>query len=274
MITFDDFLKSRLAALQDQDLHRSLRRIDSPQGPRIQIDGREFLNFSSNDYLGMANDSRLKAAAIEAIERYGVGAGASRLISGSQGSHHQLEEALAAFKKTAAALVFSTGYVTAVGTVCALLGAGDVIILDKLVHAGIVDAARLSGAKLRVFSHNDLDELQEILKWAGRRRGNGSDSSKVLIVTESVFSMDGDFAPLAEIVRLKEKYGAWLMVDEAHATGLYGPRGAGCVAQSGLENRFEIQMGTLGKAFGAAGGYICGTRGLVDFLINRARSFI
>ena len=273
MTEFDDFLKRELLALEDEDLLRSLRCIDSPQGTRIQIDGRELLNFSSNDYLGLANDSRLKAAASEAIEKFGVGAGASRLISGSLGPHHELEESLAAFKKTEAALVFSTGYVTAIGTLCALLGTGDAIILDKLVHASIVDAARLSGAKMRVFSHNDLNDLEDILKWAANRRANDS-QAKVLIVTESVFSMDGDLAPLAEVVRLKEKYGAWLMIDEAHATGLYGRQGAGCVAESGLENRVEIQMGTLGKAFGAAGGYICGSRTLIDFLINRARSFI
>lgn len=273
MTAFEDFLQTELLALDDQNLRRSLRLVDSPQGARIRIDGRQFLNFSSNDYLGLANDPRLKAAAIEAIEKYGVGAGASRLISGSLSPHHELEKVLAAFKKAEAALVFSTGYATAIGTICALIGKDGIIIVDKLVHASIVDAARLSGAKMRVFGHNDLDELEDILKWARRRRTSRADC-KVLIVTESVFSMDGDFAPLAEITELKEKYGAWLMVDEAHATGLYGSRGAGRVTEAGLANRVEIQMGTLGKAFGAAGGYVCGSRSLIEYFMNRARSFI
>src|SRR5437660_6423576 len=173
MTAFEDFLQAELLALHHADLHRSLRRIDSPQGTRIRIDGGEFLNFSSNDYLGLANDPRLKAAAIEAIEKYGAGAGSSRLICGSLLPHHELEEALAAFKKAQAALVFSSGYATAIGTICALIGKDDVIILDRLVHASIVDAARLSGAKMRVFGHNDLDELQDILRWAAGPRTHG-----------------------------------------------------------------------------------------------------
>jgi 8-amino-7-oxononanoate synthase len=218
----------------------------------------------------LANHELLKEAAIEAVEKFGAGAGASRLICGSLVPFHELEEALAGFKKTEAALIFSSGYAAAIGTICAVLGKNDIIILDKLVHACIVDAARLCGAKIRVYAHNDLDDLQEILKSAGEKKSQ----SKILIVTESVFSMDGDAAPLREIVALKEKYGAWLMVDEAHATGLYGKNRRGLAEELGVDNQIEIQMTTLGKALGAGGGGICGSRVLIDFLVNRARSFI
>jgi 8-amino-7-oxononanoate synthase len=273
---FDSELQQRLDSLRGQNLFRELRRVDSPQSPRIKIGDKTFLNFSSNDYLGLANDPVLKDAAIRAIEKFGVGAGASRLICGSIAPFHELEETLAAFKKTEAALTFSTGYAAAVGTICALIGKDDMIILDKLVHASIVDAARLSGAKLRVFDHNNLNDLEKILKWADKnsKAESGKRKAEILVVTESIFSMDGDRAPLREIVALKEKYGAWLMLDEAHATGLYGKNRRGLAEELGVSGQIEIQMGTLGKALGASGGYICGSRALVDFLVNRARSFI
>jgi 8-amino-7-oxononanoate synthase len=256
-------------------LFRELRRVDSAPGPRIEIGGKHFLNFSSNDYLGLANHPALKEAAVRAVEKFGAGAGASRLICGSLAPFHELEAALADFKKTEAALTFSTGYATAIGTICALLGKDDIIILDKLVHACIVDAAKLSGAKMRVFDHNDLNDLEDKLKWAVSGSRHPSPVTRhVLIVTESIFSMDGDCAPLREIVALKEKYGAWLMVDEAHATGIIGQNGRGLASELGVSGQIEIQMGTLGKALGASGGYICGSRALIDFLINRARSFI
>jgi 8-amino-7-oxononanoate synthase len=271
MSSFNDELKFRLAALHGQNLFRELRRVDSAQGPRIEIGGTIFLNFSSNDYLGLANHPALKAAAVKAVENFGAGAGASRLICGSLAPFHELEEALAAFKKTEAALTFSTGFAAALGTITALVGKDDIIILDKLVHACIVDAAKLSGAKLRVFDHNDLNDLEDKLKWARKNIPHGT---HVLIVTESIFSMDGDAAPLREIVALKEKFSAWLMVDEAHATGIIGQNGRGLAYELGVGGQIEIQMGTLGKALGASGGYICGSRALVDFLVNRARSFI
>jgi 8-amino-7-oxononanoate synthase len=230
------------------------------------------INFASNDYLGLANEPELKTAAIEAVQRYGAGAGASRLVC-SLAPHEELDEAIAVFKGTEAALSFSTGYATATGTICALLGKEDVIIVDKLVHACIVDAARLCGAKLRIFDHNDLDDLQRALEWANCREVS-TKQSRTLIVTESVFSMDGDCSPLKEIVELKEKYGAWLMADEAHATGLYGPKGRGVAEALGVSERIEVQMGTLGKALGSSGGYICGSRVLVDYLVNRARTLI
>ncbi len=277
MLSFDAELNRRLADLRDQGLFRELRRVDSPQGACIEISGQTLLNFSSNDYLGLTNEPRLKNAAIKAVEKFGAGSGASRLICGSLPPHHELEETLAHFKGTGSALSFSSGYATAVGTICALVAKDDIVILDKLVHACIVDAARLSGAKIRVFAHNDLNDLEDKLKWAEKIQNPKSkvqNAAHALIVTESIFSMDGDAAPLREIVALKEKYGAWLMVDEAHATGLYGKNRRGLAEELGVGDRIEIQMGTLGKALGASGGYICGSRPLIDFLVNRARSFI
>lgn len=267
-MSFDQELTARLDALQAQGLRRELRRVDSPPGPRLVLGGRTLLNFASNDYLGLAGHPALQAAAVRAVEEFGAGSGASRLICGSLAPHHELEEALAEFKGSEAALSFSSGYAAAVGTLGALLGKGDVVILDKLVHACIVDGARLSGATIRVCRHNDLDHLEAHLRWAVGRGGH------TLVVTESVFSMDGDRAPLREIVELKDRHGAWLMVDEAHATGLFGPRRRGVAEELGVGERVEVQMGTLGKALGAAGGYIAGSRTLVDYLINRARSFI
>ena len=280
MTDFDQELDRRLEAIRSQGLWRELRRVDSAQGARVSLGGREFVNFSSNDYLGLANHPALGEAAAQALQRFGCGSGASRLICGSLAPHHELEEALAAFKGTEAALSFSSGYATAVGTITALCGRDDIIVLDKLVHACIVDAARLSGAKLRVFAHNDLADLEEILRWAHETRNARLDAQSpacrpgILVVTESIFSMDGDPAPLRELVALKERHDAWLMVDEAHATGLFGRRRRGLAEELGVADRIEIQMGTLGKALGAAGGYVCGSRRLIEFLVNRARSFI
>lgn len=272
MKPFDEDLAGRLEELRKQNLLRELRRVDSPPGPRLQIGGKSLLNFSSNDYLGLANHPALKEAAAQAIATFGAGSGASRLVCGSLAPFHELEEALARFKNTEATLVFSTGFAAALGAITALMERDDIIILDKLIHACLVDAAKLSGAKIRVFAHNDLQDLEKKLKWAEAHSRHPA--GRVLVVTESVFSMDGDAAPLREIVALKEKYGAWLMVDEAHAAGIFGPRGAGLIEESGLAGRVEIQMSTLGKALGAGGGAICGSRYLIDFLVNRARSFI
>jgi 8-amino-7-oxononanoate synthase len=275
MTGFTDELTARLAALRREGLLRELRRVESPQGPRLQIGGEWLLNFSSNDYLGLAGHPALREAARRAVDRFGAGCGASRLICGSLAPLHELEEALAAFKQTEAALTFATGYAAATGTLGALLGRNDIVILDKLVHASLVDAARLSGATLRVFAHNDLSELADRLQWAdAKRAATTTHKPQILIVTESVFSMDGDAAPLREIVALKEKHGAWLMVDEAHGTGLYGVQQRGLAEELGVSGRIEIQMGTLGKALGASGGFICGSRVLVDYLVNRARSFM
>jgi 8-amino-7-oxononanoate synthase len=274
MNAFEKHLDERLAEIRESDLYRKVRKIDSAQSAQVEIDGRTVLNFSSNDYLGLANHPTLKAAAIQAVDKFGAGAGASRLICGSLGPHHELEEALANFKKTEAALTFASGYAAAMGAICSLIGREDIIVIDKLVHSSIVDAAKLSGAKLRVFTHNDLNDLEKILKWAELNSRNTQHATRILIVTESIFSMDGDHAPLRQMVELKEKYGAWLMVDEAHATGLYGANRRGLAEELGISEQIEIQMGTLGKALGAAGGYICGSRKLIDYLVNRARTFI
>ncbi len=265
---FEEQIGDDLEAIREAGLWRELRQIESAQSTRIKLGGREVINFSSNDYLGLAGHPALGQAAREAIEQFGVGSGASRLICGSLQPHHELESALAKWQGTEAALVFSTGFAAAQGVLTSLLGRGDVVILDKKSHASTIDAAKLSGATMRVFRHNDLENLEKLLQWAADRGG------RVLVATESVFSMDGDHAPLAGIVELKERYGAWLMLDEAHAVGLYGPLGQGLAAVAGLSERIEIRMGTLGKAVGAAGGFICGSRQLVDLLVNKARSFI
>ena len=262
------YLREELAGIDSAGLRRRLRQLDSAQGVRINLEGRELLNFSSNDYLGLANDPILKRAASKAIEEFGAGSGSARLICGSQSPHHQLENALAAFKGTESAICFSSGYAAALGVLSAVMDEGDVVVIDKLVHASLIDGVRLSGAKLRVFKHNDLEDLERILQWAARREGH------TLVITESVFSMDGDLAPILNLIELKEKYGAWLMVDEAHATGLFGKDRRGLIEEFGVGDRVDIQMGTLGKALGSAGGYICGSQQLVDLLINRARSFV
>ena len=268
MAGFGEQLGRDLDEIRDAGLWRELREIESAQSARIKFGGREFINFSSNDYLGLAGHPALGQAAREAIEQFGVGSGASRLICGSLQPHHELESALAKWQGTESALVFSTGFAAAQGVLTSLLGRGDVVILDKKAHASMIDGAKLSGATLRIFRHNDLENLEKLLQWAADRGG------RVLVASESVFSMDGDHAPLAGIVELKERYGAWLMLDEAHAVGLYGPLGQGLAAAGGLGERIEIRMGTLGKAVGAAGGFICGSRQLVDLLVNKARSFI
>ncbi|MCP5521969.1 MAG: 8-amino-7-oxononanoate synthase [Verrucomicrobiales bacterium] len=267
---FEQRLARRLEELQAAGLRRALLPLRSAQGTRVQAGDRRLLNFSSNDYLGLANNPGLREAAHKSLGEWGVGAGASRLLCGSLGPFHDAEAALARFKGTGAALLFSTGFAAATGTIPAMVGPGDIVILDRLAHACLVDGARLSGARLRVFRHNDPADLERILRWTASRRGDGA----VLIITESVFSMDGDLAPLGELVMLKERFGAWLMVDEAHATGLFGEGFGGLVQQAGLSGRIEVQMATLGKALGSAGGAICGSPTLIDFLINRARSLV
>jgi len=261
-----------LRALEADGLRRRLRRIESPQGTRVDLDGHaNCLNFSSNDYLGLATDEGLKAAYQSHIERYGVGSGASRLVCGTMDVHLELEEKIAALKSAEAGLTFSSGFAAATGTLPALCGKGDVLILDKLCHASLIDGARLSGATMRVFPHNDLDRLESHLQWAAQQVGT---DGRVVVVTEAVFSMDGDLAPLAEIVALKEKHGALLLVDEAHAFGVLGPQGRGLASALGVESRVDLQMGTFSKAVGLSGGYLCGSRAMIDLLINRARSFI
>ncbi len=262
--------EEELESLQQQSLLRRLREIESRQSASITYGGRELVNFSSNDYLGLAGETFLREAAKRAIDEYGVGAGASRLVCGTLGPHVRLEKKLAEFKKTEAALSFSSGYATALGTLSALAGKDDVVILDKLAHASLIDGARLSGAVVRVFPHNQMSKLESHLHWAHQEYPD----ARVIVVTESIFSMDGDRAPLAELVEIKDRHGALLLLDEAHAVGIIGAEGRGLAERVGVADRVDIQMGTFSKALGVSGGYVCGSRAMIDLLVNRARAFV
>ena len=259
-----------IAELKQRSLYRQLHTIDAVNGTSVSRARRPLINFASNDYLGLTQHPKLKMAAADAAQRFGAGSGASRLITGTLAIHSELEARLAAFQQTPAALAFESGYAAALGTIPALFGQGDVIILDKLAHASLIDGARLSGAEIRVYPHNRLERLSELLDWAREKRKGG----KIVIITESIFSMDGDSCPLPEIVDLKDKFGASLLLDEAHAIGVLGPNGAGLAAECGLIDRVEIHLGTLSKAIGSSGGFIAGSSSLIDLLINRARTFI
>lgn len=267
MSSFQRDLQFALESLQRQTLRRRLRVIQSEHGCRVMHQGRSLLMLSSNNYLGLASHPALKRAAVAAIQRFGVGSGASRLVAGNLEPIERLEAKIAAFKGVEAALVFGSGYLANLGTVPAIAAAGDVILSDALNHASLIDGCRLSGAAVRVYRHCDLSHLRSLLEEsrAARRR---------LIVTDSVFSMDGDLAPLAEIVELARHYDAAVMIDEAHAVGVIGPRGAGLAAALGLEHQVDVQMGTLSKALGSYGAYVAGSKVLIDFLVNRARSFV
>lgn len=245
--------------------------MESGQPTVSTADGRTVVNFSSNDYLGLSRDKTLIAAACEATRRYGTGSGASRLISGSLPPHQALEERIAAWKGSQAALTFASGYAAAIGVLSAFLTKGDVVILDKLCHASLIDGARRSGATLRVYPHNNLDKLECLLRHYREKLPN---NSRLLVVTESVFSMDGDRAPLPEIVNLVEQHNALLLLDEAHAVGILGSEGQGLAEELGMQDRITFQMGTLGKAVGSAGGYLAASRAWINLLLNKARPFI
>lgn len=266
----DSVLGAALEGIRSQKLLRRLRELTTPQGPEVGIGGRTYRNFSSNDYLGLASHPALREAAMAAWDRDGFGSGASRLVCGTLRAHEELEAAIAEFKGTEAALGFSSGYAAAMGTIPALCGAGDVVILDKLAHACLVDAARLSGAVMRVFPHNNLEKLASHLAWARAKHPK----ARCLVVVESVYSMDGDVAPLREIVELADRAGAWVFLDEAHGVGVLGNAGRGLAEREGVAERIAVQMGTLGKALGAHGAYIAGSGILREYLVNRARSFI
>ncbi len=273
----DGVLSLELAALRERSLLRELHEVDGAQGPTIRVGGRELLLLASNNYLGLANHPDMIEAVQVAVKRYGVGSGASRLISGSMSLHHHVEGQLARFKGTEATILFATGYMANVGTIAALVGTGDMVISDRLNHASIFDGCRLSGATLRVFPHRDLDTLEALLKKFNTSQSVTTDSStprRCLVITDGVFSMDGHVAPLAEIVQLTERYGATLMVDDAHGTGALGSQGRGAVERCGVDGQVPVQMGTCSKALGASGGYVAGSQVLIDFLRNRARSFI
>ena len=260
-------LEKNLQEIQEQGIYRRLRTVDSSQGREIILEGQRVLNFCSNDYLGLANDERIKASAIEAIKEYGFGSGASRLICGNMSPHDKLETELAQFKKTESALVYSSGYMANAGIIPALMDRNSVVFSDKLNHASIIDGIILSRAKLVRYPHCDMQALEEMLK-------NIPTAQHKLIVTDSVFSMDGNKAPLGGIVALARRYEAMVMVDEAHAFGVLGTRGCGLIEELSLEGKIEIQMGTLSKAAGCFGAYACGTKILRDYLINKSHSFI
>jgi len=259
-----------LRKLQAEGLLRGLQPLDSPAGPRVSRGGRAMWNFASNDYLGLARHPEIEAAFIEGVRRFGAGAAASRLVCGTLPPHRLLEEALAEAKQTAAALVFSSGFATSLGVIPAVAGKGDFVLLDKLCHACLVDAARLSGATLRVFPHNDLHKLARLLSSIRAKEPH----ARILVATESVFSMDGDLCPLREIVDLTENHGALLLLDEAHGFGVLGSHGMGLAEREGLQQRVTFQMGTLSKAAGLSGGYVAASREWIDLLVNRARPFI
>ncbi len=259
-------LGARLEELRGRGLHRRLRLVSGPQGPRVLLDDEPVLLLCSNNYLGLADHPQVREAAAEAAMRWGVGAGASRLISGNMKLHRRLEERLAAFKGTEAALLFGSGYLANSGSIAALARNGEVVFSDQLNHASIIDGCRLARAETFAYRHCDLDHLE----W-GLRKAQGRGS---LIVTDGVFSMDGDVAPIAELVELARRYRCRLMVDEAHATGTIGPGGRGSVAAAGMAGEVDVVVGTLGKALGSYGAYVCASGELVEYLVNVARPFI
>lgn len=260
---FRQFLEKLCA---DQ-LRRELRTVESACGPIIAYDGRTVVQFASNDYLGLANHPQVKEAAQAALKEFGMGAGASRLISGTLMPHQELEQALASFKGTEAALIFGSGYAANLGLIPALAGPDGLILADRLSHASLIDGCRVSRARFRVFQHNDPEHVRALLR---RRRS----SQPVLIVTEGVFSMDGDLAPLPELVALACEYEATLFVDDAHGTGVMGAQGRGTIEHYGIDPTSILQMGTFSKALGSSGGYTVGSRAYVEYLINTCRSFI
>ena len=255
-----------LEQIRAAGLYRELRRSEGPVDTWVTVDGRRVLLLCSNNYLGLANHPALAEAAARVARDQGVGAGASRLISGSLAIHDQLEARLARFKNTEAALLFPSGYHANIGAITTLVGKGDAVFSDALNHASIIDGCRLSGARVRVYPHADPDALRRLLRTTAARRR--------MIVTESIFSMDGDHAPLLDICALSEEHQAMTLVDEAHATGVFGDSGAGLVEALGLRDRVTVQVGTLGKALGCGGAFVAGRRELIALLVNRARSFI
>jgi glycine C-acetyltransferase/8-amino-7-oxononanoate synthase len=263
-------LELRLEELERLGLTRRLRLVSGPQGPTVLIDGKPVLLLCSNNYLGLADHPRVREAAADAAMRWGVGAGASRLVSGTMTIHRRLEEQLAEFKRSEACLLFGSGYLANIGVIGALAGRGDTIFSDELNHASIIDGCRLSRAQVVVYRHRDVEHLE----WSLRRQGGRRGGERSLIVTDSVFSMDGNVAPLGEIVELAGIHGAQVMVDEAHATGNLGPGGRGAVAQAGLEGEVDALVGTLGKALGSYGAYVCASAEMVRYLINTARPLI
>jgi 8-amino-7-oxononanoate synthase len=261
-------MQSALTARDAEGLLRHEVVLDSPCAPRVRVDGRELVCFCSNDYLSLAGDARVRGAAIEGIGRWGVGAGASRLVSGTTRAHRELENTLARFKRTESAIVTPTGWMANHVVAHALVGRGDLVLCDKLNHASIIDAARSCGARLRTYAHCDMARLERLLT------AHRSEYKRCLIVTDSLFSMDGDFAPLRALVDLRDRYDAMLLIDEAHATGVIGAEGRGVSEWAGVEDRVDVTVGTLSKALGSLGGFVAGRQVLIDTIRNSGRAYI
>ncbi|HEY4074962.1 MAG TPA: 8-amino-7-oxononanoate synthase [Herbaspirillum sp.] len=261
-----DNFQTALAQLQSQHLLRKRRVVQGPQGPVLQVDGASYLSFCSNDYLGLANHPELIAAALAGMAEFGIGASASALISGHSAAHEALEQQLAAFVNMPSALYFSNGYMANMGTIAALVGAGDTIFSDRLNHASLIDGARLSRAEFKVYPHSNTTALSHLLEKCK--------SPRKLVATDAVFSMDGDIAPLAELLSLCERYDAWLLVDDAHGFGVLGPQGRGSLQRGGLDSDRLLYMGTLGKAAGVAGAFVAANSNVIAWLLQRARTYM
>ena len=262
------YLTDELNKLREQKLYQKLRVLETEQLPISRFDGREVINLSSNNYLGLTTHPKLRARALEAIQKWGVGSGAVRTIAGTMTIHMELEEKIAKFKHVEASVVFQSGFTANAGTVQAILSREDIIISDQLNHASIIDGCRLSRAEIKIFPHKDIEGCENILKEIAGRK------CRKLLITDGVFSMDGDIAPLPQLVELAEKYGCIMMIDDAHASGVLGRNGRGTVDHYNLHGRVDIQVGTLSKAIGALGGYVCSTRDAIEFLYHRARPFL
>ena len=263
-----DWIENDLSHIRDKKLFRVLTELGTGQSPEITVGGKRYILLASNSYLGLSLDPAVVEAARRALEKYGTGSGGSRLVSGSTDLHRELEERIASFKSTESAIIFSSGYLANIGTISSLVGEGDTVYSDELNHASIIDGCRLSRADIRIYRHLDYGHLESLLKSGSGKKG------KKLIVTDTVFSMDGDLASLPALVGLSERFGCMFMVDEAHATGVLGERGSGATEHFGVEERVPVVMGTLSKAIGSLGGYIAGSRQLTDFIRNRVRSYI
>jgi glycine C-acetyltransferase len=261
------FLSTELQALRDQGLYRRLRVLDDEQKARTSIDGRSVVNLSSNNYLGLTTHPKLRERALEAVRRFGVGSGSVRTIAGTMRIHMELEHKLAAFKRTEAAVVFQSGFAANAGTVSSILGRDAVIVSDELNHASIIDGARLSRATIQVFPHRDVATARRLVAEIPR-------GTRTLLITDGVFSMDGDLGAIPELCDLADEFGCIMMVDDAHASGVFGSQGRGTVDHFGMHGRVDVQVGTLSKAIGALGGYVAGSRALVEFLYHRARPFL
>ena len=263
-----NWIEDELGYIKDKKLFRDLTELETGQFPEITIEGKRYILLGSNSYLGLSVDPKVMGAARAALEKYGTGSGGSRLVSGSSDLHRELEDRISAFKNTEAAILFSSGYLANIGTISSLVSEGSIVYSDELNHASIIDGCRLSRAETKVYGHLDMNHLDSLLSEDRNKKCNK------LIITDTVFSMDGDLAPLRDLVSIADKYGSMLMIDEAHATGILGIRGSGATEFFGIEDRVPIVMGTLSKAIGSLGGYIAGNRKLIDFIRNRARSYI